>query len=57
MILLSPGGDNSEQLKTVVNNKINTIDSKIKELIFLKKQLNEVLENCISMDCTIMDFL
>ncbi len=57
MILLSSGGNNSQQLKTVVNNKIDTIDSKIKELIFLKKQLNEVLEDCISMDCTIMDLL
>lgn len=57
MILLSPGGDNSEQLKTVVSNKINTIDSKIKELVFLKKQLKEILESCDSTDCTIMDFL
>ena len=59
--LISVGDTNSKELKTIVNNKINTIDSKIKELTFLKKQLNEVLKNCDSMDyttnCEIMDFL
>lgn len=55
--LLSSRDNNSQELKTVINNKVDTIDSKIKELVFLKKQLNEVLENCDLMDCTIMDFL
>ncbi|PAB60149.1 MerR family transcriptional regulator [Anaeromicrobium sediminis] len=54
--LLSLRDDNSQELKTVVNKKIDTIDGKIKELVFLKKQLNEVIENCDSMDCEIMDF-
>lgn len=60
--LISVGDTNSKELKTIVNNKIDTIDSKIKELTFLKKQLSEVLENCDSMDytttdCEIKDFL
>ncbi|MBB6716400.1 MerR family transcriptional regulator [Clostridium gasigenes] len=55
--LLSLGDANNKELKTIVSDKIDTIDIKIKELNFLKKQLNEVVKNCDSMDCTTMNFL
>ena len=55
--LISLGDANNKELKTIVSDKIDTIDIKIKELNFLKKQLNEVVKNCDSMDCTTMNFL
>lgn len=57
MNLISSGDDNSQELKTVITNKIALIENKIEELILLKKQLNVVIENCDLKDCTIMDFL
>lgn len=55
--LMSSRYDNHEELKQVVSKKMKEVDGKIKELVLLKKQLNEIVNNCHGEKCEMMDIL
>ena len=57
MNLLKASNRDDNELKSVIVKKVNELDAKVEELLFLKDQLNEIYENCNTKGCTLENFL
>lgn len=54
--LINNKNRDNNKLKNIVNWKIKDINQKIKELVQLKSELNEIVDTCLSGECSTYDF-
>lgn len=54
---IDTGKGKSKSLKPLLDKKLIEITKKQKELRVLKKQIETILESCITKDCSILDYL